>query len=250
MFSTFSLSIPAIVYCCVVMVLAYSARGASGFGAAVAMPLLSLVIPLKLLIPAWTLIGIAAGAALFGSDRKKIAWNEILKLVPGTLAGIAIGLHVFKQIDSETLSKGLGVAVLLYGLYSLWGTFGEAPKAHLPPRLAAALGGVGGGVTGTVVGTMGSVFFAMYFDAIRLGKEQYRATMTAILLTLTLTRGVGYFGIGQFNRDVLVITALLFPSMALGIFIGNRFHHGMSELVFRRTVSIALIASGLALLAK
>ena len=40
MFSSFTLSIPAIVYCCVVMVAAYSARGASGFGAAVAMPLL------------------------------------------------------------------------------------------------------------------------------------------------------------------------------------------------------------------
>jgi uncharacterized membrane protein YfcA len=249
-FSTFSLSIPAIIYCCVVMVLAYSARGASGFGAAVAMPLLSLVIPLKLLIPAWTLIGIAAGVALFGSDRKKIAWNEIVRLVPGTLAGIGIGLYVFKQLDSETLSKWLGVAVLLYGLYSLWGTFRETPKAHLPPKLAAALGGIGGGMTGTIVGTMGSVFFAMYFDAIRLGKDQYRATMTAILLTLTLTRGVGYFSIGEFNWDVLVITAFLFPSMALGIFIGNRFHHGMSELVFRRTVSGALIASGLALLAK
>jgi uncharacterized membrane protein YfcA len=250
MFSTFSLSTLAIVYCCVVMVLAYSARGASGFGAAVAMPLLSLVIPLKILIPAWTLIGIAAGAALFGADRNKIAWREIAKLVPGTLIGIAIGLYVFKQLDSDTLSKWLGIAVLLYGFYSLWGTFGQAPKAHLPPVPAAALGGIGGGVTGTVVGTMGSVFFAMYFDAIRLGKDQYRATMTAILLTLTITRGIGYWGIDQFNRDVLVVTALLFPSMAIGIFIGNRFHHGMSELVFRRTVSGALIASGLALLLK
>ena len=71
-----------------------------------------------------------------------------------------------------------------------------------------------------------------------------------ILLTLTITRGIGYWGIDQFNRDVLVVTALLFPSMAIGIFIGNRFHHGMSETVFRRTVSGALIASGLALLAK
>jgi uncharacterized membrane protein YfcA len=232
------------------MVLAYAARGASGFGAAVAMPLLSLVIPLKLLIPAWTLIGIAAGVALFGADRKKIAWNEIVKLSPGTLIGIAIGLYVFKHLDSETLSKWLGVAVLLYGIYSLWGTFGSAPKAHLPPTPAAALGGIGGGMTGTIVGTMGSVFFAMYFDAIRLGKDQYRATMTAILLTLTLTRAVGYWGIDQFNWDVLVITAFLFPSMAVGIFVGNRFHHGMSDLVFRRTVSGALIASGLALLAK
>jgi len=239
-----------IVYCCVVMVLAYSARGASGFGAAAAMPLLGLVIPLKILVPAWTLIGVAAGAALMGSDRKKVAWGEMLKLVPGTLVGIAIGLYVFTLLDSATLAKWLGALVLAYGLYSLWGTITTSPKAHLPPRLAAALGGFGGGITGTVVGTMGSVFFAMYFDAIKLAKDNYRANMTAILLTLTVLRGVGYFSVGVFDRDVIIITAILFPSMLLGIFIGNRFHHGMSDLTFRRTVAGALIVSGAALLIK
>jgi uncharacterized membrane protein YfcA len=231
------------------MVIAYSARGASGFGAAAAMPLLGLVLPLKVLVPAWTLIGIAAGTALLGSDRKKVAWGEMIKLVPGTLIGIAIGLYVFTLLDSETLAKWLGVLVLGYGLYSLWGTFGAA-KPHLPPRLAAALGGLGGGMTGTIVGTMGSVFFAMYFDAIRLAKDSYRATMTAILLTLTLIRGVGYFAIGEFSRDVWMVTAILFPSMLVGLFLGNYFHHGMSELSFRRIVACALIVSGMALLIK
>ena len=231
------------------MVIAYSARGASGFGAAAAMPLLGLVLPLKVLVPAWTLIGIAAGAALMGSDRKKVAWAEMLKLVPGTIVGIAIGLYVFTLLDSETLAKWLGVLVLAYGLYSLWGTFGAA-KPHLPPRIAAALGGIGGGMTGTIVGTMGSVFFAMYFDAIKLAKDSYRATMTAILLTLTVIRGVGYFAVGEFSRDVFVVTAILFPSMLVGLFFGNYFHHGMSELTFRRTVALALTVSGIALLIK
>jgi hypothetical protein len=213
------------------------------------MPLLGLVLPLKVLVPAWTLIGIAAGTALIGSDRRKVAWGEIAKLLPGTLAGIAIGLYVFTLLDSATLAKWLGGLVLAYGLYSLWGTFGAA-KPHLPPRLAAALGGLGGGMTGTIVGTMGSVFYAMYFDAIRLGKDNYRASMTAILLTLTVIRGIGYFAVGEFSRDVVVVTAMLFPPMLLGIFIGNRFHHGLSEIAFRRIVAGALIVSGLALLIK
>ena len=157
---------------------------------------------------------------------------------------------MFTLLNSATLAKWLGILVLAYGLYSLWGTFGASPKAHLPPRIAALLGGVGGGMTGTVVGTMGSIFFAMYFDAIKLAKDNYRATMTAILLTLTVVRGVGYWSVGEFNRDVLVVTAILFPSMMVGIFIGNRFHHGMSDLAFRRTVAGALTASGLALLIK
>ena len=232
------------------MVLAYAARGSTGFGAAAAMPLLGLVIPLKLLIPAWTVIGVAAGVALFGSDRRRIAWSEMAKLLPSLLIGIAVGLYVFKLLDSATLAKGLGLLVLLYGLYSFWGTFRPAPKWTMPPRVAASIGGFLGGIVGTIVGTMGSVFFAMYYDAIRLSKEHFRATMTAILLTLAVVRGIGYWAVGEFTREVMILSAILFPMMLTGIFIGNRFHHGMSELVFRRTVSGALLASGLALLVK
>ncbi len=232
------------------MTVAYVARGASGFGSAVAMPVLGLVIPLKILVPTWTLIGVVAGLALFGSDRRHISWRDILRLVPGTLVGIAVGLYVYKLLDSATLAKALGVVVLIYGLHALIGTFRAGSRWNAPPRLAALFGGFGGGMVGTIVGTMGSVFFAMYFDAVRLAKVHYRASMTAILLTLAIVRGIGYWGIDEFNRDVLIATAILLPPMLLGIFIGNRFHHGMSELTFRRTVSCALIASGLALLAK
>jgi uncharacterized membrane protein YfcA len=245
-----SLSTLSMVYCFVVMVAAYAARGASGFGAAVAMPLLGLVIPLKILVPAWTLIGGAAGLALIGEDRKHVSWRELARLIPGCMVGIAAGLYVFTLLSSETLAKWLGILVLLYGLFSLAQSFRSDIKAKMPPTVAAALGGFGGGMTGTVVGTMGSVFFAMYFDAIRLAKEQYRATMTAILLTLTVVRGAGYWAVGEFTREVLIAAAFLLVPMLIGIFIGSRFHHGMSELAFRRTVSGALIASGLALLVK
>jgi uncharacterized protein len=243
-------TLPILLYTSVVMVAAYAARGSTGFGAAAAMPLLGLVLPLKILIPAWTVIGAAAGLALFGSDRHRVAWREMGKLVPGLLVGIAVGLYVFKLLDSATLAKGLGVFVLLYGLYSLWGTFRSASKPNVPPRIAAAVGGFVGGIVGTVLGTMGSVFFAIYYDAIQLSKEHFRATMTAILLTLAVVRGIGYWAVGEFTREVMILAAILFPMMLAGIYLGNRFHHGMNELMFRRTVSGALIASGLALLVK
>jgi hypothetical protein len=96
------------------MTVAYSARGASGFGAAAALPLLGLVLPLKVLVPAWTLIGAAAGTALMGSDRHRIAWGEVLKLVPGTLVGIAIGLYFFTLLSADALAKWIGAFVLAY----------------------------------------------------------------------------------------------------------------------------------------
>ena len=55
------------------MVIAYSARGASGFGAAAAMPLLGLVIPLKILVPAWTLIGTTFPPRVTATPREEMA---------------------------------------------------------------------------------------------------------------------------------------------------------------------------------
>jgi uncharacterized membrane protein YfcA len=233
------------------MIVAYSVRGASGFGAAAALPLLGLALPLKLLVPAWTLIAIIAGGALLGSDRHRIAWAEVLRLVPGLFVGIAIGIFVFANLSAGALTKGLGAFVLIYGLFALWGTLRSAPpKIALPPRALAFAGGLGGGLIGTVLGTFGSIFFAMYYDAIKLGKDHYRATMTAIMLMLGVSRGIGYWAVGEFTREVLYVAAFLFPSMMIGTLIGMRIHHGMSELTFRRTVAGALIASGLALLVK
>jgi uncharacterized membrane protein YfcA len=245
-----SLSPIWIAYCCVVMVLAYAARGSTGFGAAAAMPLLGLVIPLKVLIPAWTLIGLAAGVTLLGRDRLHIAWREMIALVPGTLVGIAIGLWVFKTLDATTLARSFGGVVMLYGLYSLWNTFRPPAKWGVPGRAAAAVAGLFGGAVGTTFGTMASLFYAIYFDAIRMGKEQFRASMSAALVALGVVRALGYFAIDEFNRDVLSTFAVALPMMLIGIFIGDRIHAGLSDLTFRRVVALALVVSGAALVIK
>jgi len=66
--------------------------------------------------------------------------------------------------------------------------------------------------------------------------------MTAILLTLTVIRGVGSGRSTSSTARFFIIAFILLPSMLVGIFIGDRFHHGISELGFRRTVAGALIA--------
>lgn len=68
-----SLSAVEIAFCFVVLLLAYGLRGSAGFGGAVGMPLLALVIPIKVLVPAWTLLGIASSIAILGRDRRLVA---------------------------------------------------------------------------------------------------------------------------------------------------------------------------------
>ena len=190
------------------MVVSYALRGSTGFGAAAAMPLLGLVIPLKVLIPAWTLIGLTAGITLLGRDRPYIAWREMVRLLPTCIIGIAIGLYLFTSLDSRTLAQGLGALILFYGVYSLWLTSRPQTRWQASPRLIAPVAGTLGGAVGTTFGTMASVFFAIYFDVIRMTKEAFRASMTAILVALGVVRGLGYWAVGEYNRDVLVTVAI------------------------------------------
>ncbi len=47
-----------LAYCIAVLLFTFALRGSLGFGGAVGLPLLALVIPVKILAPAWSLVGI------------------------------------------------------------------------------------------------------------------------------------------------------------------------------------------------
>jgi hypothetical protein len=64
-----SLSSNHIAYICAVTVFACALRGATGFGAAAAMPLMGLVVPIKVLVPAWTVLSLCGAVTILGRDR-------------------------------------------------------------------------------------------------------------------------------------------------------------------------------------
>ena len=77
-----SLSPFALAYCVVALLLAYGLRGSTGFGGALGMALLVVVIPIKTVVPAWTLLSIASSVAILGHDRRHIAWRELVPFLP------------------------------------------------------------------------------------------------------------------------------------------------------------------------
>lgn len=235
-------------YCMVVLVASYALRGSTGFGGFAAMPLLALVIPLKVLVPVWTLLTISSSATLFGKDRKHVSMTLILRILPSCTLGIALGLYLFKVLDAALLARGLGVLVTGYGLFALWQMRGGSERK--PPRSVATAASFLAGAVGTIFGTMASIFFAIYMDAIRVTKDQFRGTLAALMMTLAVVRGIGYFAVGEFGRESLLLFAAALPFMLLGIFLGDRIHTGMSETTFRRVVCAILILSGIPLMLK
>jgi uncharacterized membrane protein YfcA len=239
-----------LAYCVFVMLLAYGLRGSTGFGGALGMPLLALVLPIKLLVPVWTLLGFASSAAILGRDHKHVDYRAMLVFMPWCAVGIAVGLYFFKSLDSRMLTRALGVVVLLYAVQSL---VGVVRPGAMPPwlrRAIAPFAGILSGGVGTMFGSMGSIFFAMYLDARAAAKDVFRATTSAMLLVLCIVRGIGYYAVGEFTLDAWLMFAAAFPLMLLGIYVGDRIQVNISEQAFRKLVCGTLFACGLPLLFK
>jgi hypothetical protein len=242
-----TLTVAEIVYCAAVLTLSYSIRGSTGFGGLNA-PLLALVLPLKIIAPAITRLGLVSSYAVVARDFRHIAWGQALRIAPYCAAGVLAGLYLFATLDARTLSRALGVLVLAYGGYSLWGTVRATPPRPLRAGILAATLGVTGGLIGTLFGAMAGVFFAMYLQLSALRKSEFRATAAAMPLALGVARALGYVAIGAITKDVLIACAAGFPLMGIGILLGNRIHLSLDQLKFDRLVSLAFIASAVPLI--
>lgn len=229
----------------------FALRGSLGFGGAVGLPLLALVIPVKILAPAWSLVGIVSSAAIIGTDRKNVSKREFLGLLPGCALGIAAGLFFFKTLDEALLARALGAFIILYAIYSLWMTTrrpGTAPP--VPPALLRPLASFFSGAVGTLFGAMASIFFAIYLDASGANKQSFRATLSAMLLTLSVARTIGYAAVNELTLDSFILCAAALPAMGIGLLVGDRIHSGLSQAAFQRVVCAALFLCGVPLLLK
>ncbi len=225
---------------------AYFIRGIVGFGSGlIAIPLLALVLPLPVVVPAIALTDYLASASQGVGSRRAILWASLWPLLPFMLVGVLTALWLFHRVDPGLLSRALGAFVIAYALYTLSGLH---PGRIEGARRAAPLGTLGA-LVGTLFGT-GGPFYVAYLQLWGPTKTQFRATAAAVFLVECSTRVLGYAGAGFFSREALLLFALALPLMLLGLFGGHHVHTRLAESTFRRLIGLLLIGSGLALVLK
>ncbi|MGE5524861.1 MAG: sulfite exporter TauE/SafE family protein [Rhodospirillaceae bacterium] len=242
-----ALSFPELLFFAFVIIVSYSIRGGSGFGG-VTVPLLALIMPVKILVPVVTVLGLFSSWSIVARERRHVAWSPMKRIAPWALGGALAGLYLFSALDSGAIARGLGVLVILYGLYSFWTTYRVAGDIRAPMAVVTPMAGTVAGFVGTLFGSMAGMFFAIYLDLQRIAKDEFRATAAAILFGLGVVRCIGYAAVGAFDRDALLACAAALPLMAIGVYIGNHLHANLNPLQFRRFVALVLLASGVPLL--
>lgn len=238
-----SLEPPQLVLAFSILFIAYTVRGIAGFGSGlIAIPLLALLLPLKLVVPIVVLLDFMGSAAQGVSNRQHIKWSALVPLLPFTAIGIALALYFFNSVDASLLKLALGIFVILFAIYQLL----PAPDLQGGAVMAFPFGLLGG-LLGTLFGT-GGPFYVMYFNMRNLPKNEFRASFaTYFLIDGSVRIAVYIFGLSLLNTDFLYALLLAIPPFALGLYCGGRVHREIPTSLFKKLISFILFASGSAL---
>jgi hypothetical protein len=239
------MTVDIVVYAALVLFVAYLVRGIAGFGSGlIAVPLLTLVAPVPMVVPLVVSLDYIGSASQGLKNRHQIAWKEQLALIPFMLVGIGGGLLVLRVMSTAMLGKVLGGFVLVYAIYQLL----PLPTLGGSRRFAAVCGCLGG-LVGTLFGT-GGPFYVMYLKLRDLDKSVFRATFATNFLIDGAIRLVSYALIGLWGWQLFVYLLLSLPIVGAGLYLGGRLHTGFSQQAFVRLVSLLLLGSGAVLLLK
>jgi len=245
---TWPLSPLETAWCFTALAAAYTVRGVAGFGSGVvATPLLTFVLPLSFTAPLITLLGFFVSVRQAIHDWPLIDWRAVARFIPGSLAGVAVGLYVFKTLDMALLARLLGGYVLLYAFYSLFGHRLFKRPLHPPAWLIHPVAALGA-LVATIFGGLAGPIYVTYFDAMRLSKTAFRVTVSTTLLVLNVVRSIGYFATGVFELSDFMLVGAAFIPVTVGVLLGDRLHDRLDPKAFRQAIGALLVASGAGLL--
>ena len=154
-------------------------------------------------------------------------WSFMLACIIGTWLGVNI-LFIASQ---HLLLSVLGIVLAAYSLYSL-----NTPQFSLQERFEKVLGPICGGLAGTLYG-MTSVFLVpgiMYLQALGFKKNEMVQALGIVFIVLNVAMASAFLEKGFFSQEVTTMSVFAVAPALIGIFLGQKFRHRISEDVFRK----------------
>jgi len=230
-----------------ILLLAYFIRGITGFGSGlIAIPLLAHFLPMTFVVPAMLALDFVASIILSRHTRLQVRWDEIRLLIPASIIGMLIGAVLLVRLPHEPLLAGLGLFVMFFGVRYVFNVHSEDQVSKwwsLPT-------GLSGGMIGAMFGTGGPPY--VVYLAHRLhDKTQLRGTLSGLFMLEGALRIVVFLIMGLLlHPDLLWSLLLALPVMALGLYLGNHVHLGISRRAQLVLIGTLLLVSGASLLWK
>jgi hypothetical protein len=234
--------IELILLASLIIFIAYMVKGVTGFASSlIAVPLLSLFLDIKFVVPVIATMTFFSGIMLFVMTRQHINKQEFFILIPFVLVGSFLGVQILANFDSIILKKIFAIFVIIFSIRML--LVAHKPSIKKLKKYWAVIAGVIAGILGGMFDTNGPPL--VIYLSHKLKKAAFRATLTVIFFVDIIFRNILYVSSGITTLDTFKFSLFILPALIIGILAGSKIHINIDEILFKRIVAIILLITGI-----
>ena len=220
---------------------AAAVAGTTGFGyGLVSVPLLMLVLPPKLVVPAVTTHIFLVSLLILLQVLKHVDLRRIWPLMATGLLGLPLGVYALLVLSEGALKAIVGVVIVCFAIVLLLGLNLEITNE----KLALAPVGVASGLLASGIAMAGPPVI-LFFSNQGMVKQVFRANLAAYFVFLNTVTMPAHAASGLLTGEAVRYAALFLPTLAAGLALGSFFSRKVPEALFRRVVLVVVLCTGL-----
>lgn len=204
-------------------------HGLAGFGSIlVALPFFAMVLTIQTAVPLAVLMAMIINTTLVRSERKHVAWREVVQISIWMVPGILLGSYLLQSLGEQALHLILGIMLLSFVATRLYSPRkAERRLSHISRAATGFTAGIFGGSTGT-----SGPPIIVYCLMNAWPKEEARATMVGTLFISNVIIIAHQIAVGLTTLQVLKLFAFCVPFIACGMFVGRRSFGHINDALF------------------
>jgi len=193
-----------------------------------------------------------------GFYRRKILWRVIVPLIPGTLAGVALGVTLFAGGDNALVSLSdqalkltigcIGVVFVGYRAGRKW-LQSKVQESSQPGIKRGTVFGAIAGLTSTLAHAGGPPI-QMYLLPQQLDKLAFAGTTAAYFWGLNLLKMGPFYMMGRITSGNLLLAAWMLPVMPMGVALGYLVVKVIKQEHYTGIIYVVLLCTSVMLIVK
>ncbi len=233
---------------CLAFLLGGTVKGITGLGILiVTLAVLTLALDLLSAMALLLVPGILTNVwqAMIGGHLASLLQRLWPFLLAGMLAVLAASM-LLTRVELSWLTALLGLVLVVYAGLSLGGV-----RFRIGPERETPLGLVFGAISGTVTGMTGSTIVpgTLYLQALGLPRDMLVQAMGLLYLLLAAALALAMQLHGLLTLELGLYSLIGVIPAIIGMILGQRIRRRLSEALFRRVLLLALLATGIYILA-
>lgn len=193
--------------------------------------------------PVELVLGLPSNIMISYKERKSVQWKVCLPLAGLVLLGDIPGILLLKNTNTQVIKGIFGFVIIAIGVEMLLREYmRKTKKSQLLLITVGILSGILCGLYG--IGAL----LAAYMGRVTDNSSSFKGNLCIVFLIDNLFRLVMYGVTGIITLATLKQSVVLFPFMALGLFLGMKGSSFLDEKKIKKLIIIMLILSGVSLI--